>query len=66
MLDGLNRQIARRLQLKCRVAPSVTKIAGKVALREALFNPRATLSDINALVDGVRFEGAALARKANP
>ncbi len=66
MLDGLNRQIARRLQLKGRVAPSVTKIAGKVALRAALFNPRATLSDINALVDGVRFEGAALARKANP
>jgi glutamate/tyrosine decarboxylase-like PLP-dependent enzyme len=64
--DDLNRQIARRLQLKGRVAPSLTQIDGKVALRAALFNPRATLSDINALVDGVLREGAELAGKATP
>jgi glutamate/tyrosine decarboxylase-like PLP-dependent enzyme len=64
--DDLNRQVARRLQLKGRVAPSLTQIAGKVALRAALFNPRATLSDINALVDGVLLEGAELAGKAIP
>ena len=66
LLDEQNRRIARHLQLKGRVAPSLTRIDGKVALRAALFNPRATVSDINALVDGVRFEGAALAGKANP
>ena len=65
-LDRLNRETARRLQLKGRVAPSLTQIDGKVALRAALFNPRATLSDINALVDGVRFEGAALAGEVFP
>jgi glutamate/tyrosine decarboxylase-like PLP-dependent enzyme len=65
-LDQLNRKIARRLQLQGRVAPSLTQIDGKVALRAALFNPRATVSDINALVDGVRFEGAALAGKVFP
>lgn len=65
-LDRLNRKIARRLQLQGRVAPSLTQIDGKVALRAALFNPRATVSDINALVDGVRFEGAALAGKVFP
>ncbi len=63
-LDDLNRGIARRLQIKGRVAPSLTRIDGKVALRAALFNPRATLSDINALVDGALLEGAELAGKA--
>jgi aromatic-L-amino-acid decarboxylase len=64
--DDLNRQVARRLQLKGRVAPSLTQIDGKVVLRAALFNPRATLSDINALVDGVLRERAELAGKATP
>jgi glutamate/tyrosine decarboxylase-like PLP-dependent enzyme len=60
-VDGLNRQIAQRLQLAGRVAPSITRIGGKVALRAALFNPRSTHSDVDALVEGVLAQGAELA-----
>jgi aromatic-L-amino-acid/L-tryptophan decarboxylase len=60
-IDALNRQIAQRLQLAGRVAPSITRIGGKVALRAALFNPRSTLSDVDALVEGVLALGAELA-----
>jgi glutamate/tyrosine decarboxylase-like PLP-dependent enzyme len=65
-LDRLNGQIAAELQLEGRVAPSLTRIGGKVVLRAALFNPRSDESDIEALIEGVRRIGAQLAESGRP
>ncbi len=63
-VDAINSRIVQRLHTAGRVAPSLTRINGKVAIRAALFNPRSTLADINALVDSVLEQGAELAGKA--
>ena len=60
-LDELNRRLVQELQMRGCVAPSLTRIGGKVAIRAALFNPRTGVEEITALVDGARQLGAELA-----
>jgi glutamate/tyrosine decarboxylase-like PLP-dependent enzyme len=52
-LNTLNHEIVADLQEAGIAAPSTTTIAGKLAIRAALFNHRTTLEDADALVDGV-------------
>ena len=51
--DAVNRSIVIDLQEAGRVAPSLTEVDGKAAIRAALFNHRSDVSDIEALVEGV-------------
>ncbi len=51
--DRINRTIVADLQEAGRVAPSLTTIDGKTAVRAALFNHRTDERDIEALVEGV-------------
>jgi len=51
--DRVNRAIVADLQEAGEVAPSLTLIDGKVAIRAALFNHRSDTRDIEALVRGV-------------
>ncbi len=51
--DAVNRAIVADLQEAGRVAPSLTEIDGKAAIRAALFNHRTEPEDLDALVDGV-------------
>jgi len=51
--DDLNSRIIESLHLEGRVAPSLTLIGGRKAIRAALVNHRTTQSDIDALVDHV-------------
>jgi aromatic-L-amino-acid decarboxylase len=60
--DRVNAAIVADLQEAGRVAPSVTRIGGRVAIRAALFNHRTDLSDIEALVSGCLALGAAAVR----
>ncbi|MHB8285523.1 MAG: pyridoxal phosphate-dependent decarboxylase family protein [Caulobacteraceae bacterium] len=55
--DKLNAQIVIDLQEAGRVVPSTTRVNGRTAIRAALFNHRTTMSDIEALVEGVLFHG---------
>jgi aromatic-L-amino-acid decarboxylase len=57
--DTVNRAIVTDLQEAGRVAPSLTEIDGKAAIRAALFNHRSDVSDIEALVEGVLHFGRA-------
>ncbi|MDR3512837.1 MAG: pyridoxal-dependent decarboxylase [Caulobacteraceae bacterium] len=58
--DPVNRSIVIELQEEGRVAPSLTEIGGKAAIRAALFNHRTTMQDVDALIEGaVRFGRAA-------
>ncbi len=57
--DVLNARIVERLHAAGRVAPSVTLINGKRAIRAAIVNHRTTQVDIDALIDGVLACGAA-------
>ena len=50
--DRVNATIVADLQEAGRVAPSLTRIGGQVAIRAALFNHRTDQSDIKALVAG--------------
>ena len=61
--DALNRAIVADLQEAGAVAPSLTTIDGKAAIRAALFNHRTEARDIEALVDGVLALGRARAAK---
>ena len=49
----INERILERLHADGRVAPSLTYIDGKPALRAALVNHRTTETDIEALLHGV-------------
>jgi aromatic-L-amino-acid decarboxylase len=61
--DSVNQAIIADLQLAGRVAPSLTRINGQVAIRAALFNHRTDRSDIEALVSSaVAFGDAATAQ----
>ncbi len=51
--DRVNRAIVADLHEAGEVAPSLTLIGGKVAIRAALFNHRSDTRDIEALVRGV-------------
>lgn len=62
--DELNRQIAIALQEGGVVAPSSTRIGGRLAIRAAIVNHRTTQADVDALVEevlkaGRRLSGAA-------
>ncbi len=50
-LDRVNSEIVIRLQESGVVAPSVTLLRGRVAIRAAITNHRSTRADIEALVD---------------
>ena len=59
--DRVNTDIVSDLQEAGRVAPSLTRIGGQVAIRAALFNHRTDESDIKALVDSCVALGQAAA-----
>lgn len=62
--DAVNRAIVEDLQEAGVVAPSLTTVDGKTAIRAALFNHRTDARDIDALIDGVLGFGRARAREA--
>jgi aromatic-L-amino-acid/L-tryptophan decarboxylase len=62
--DRVNRAIVADLQEAGEVAPSLTLIDGKVAIRAALFNHRSDERDIEALVRGAVAFGEAAMRGA--
>jgi glutamate/tyrosine decarboxylase-like PLP-dependent enzyme len=51
--EALNAAVVADLQLAGRVAPSLTRLGGKTAIRAAIVNHRTEAVDIEALVDGV-------------
>ena len=51
--DRLNSEIVADLHEEGRVAPSLTRIGGRVAIRAAIVNHRTDASDIEALVASV-------------
>ena len=63
--DQINAEIAERLQLAGRVAPSLTRIGGKVSIRAALFNPRTTEAELDALIAGVLAVGGELEKETD-
>jgi glutamate/tyrosine decarboxylase-like PLP-dependent enzyme len=60
--DRVNRAIVADLQEAGAVAPSLTTVGGKAAIRAALFNHRTDERDLDALVQGVLALGAAAQR----
>jgi len=62
--DRINRAVVADLQEAGAVAPSLTTINGKAAIRAALFNHRTDERDLDALVQGVLALGAAAQRGA--
>jgi glutamate/tyrosine decarboxylase-like PLP-dependent enzyme len=62
--DAVNRRIIIDLHKAGRVAPSLTEIDGKAAIRAALFNHRTGPEDLDALVEGVLTLGRAAAPMA--
>jgi glutamate/tyrosine decarboxylase-like PLP-dependent enzyme len=64
--DALNAGIVADLQLAGRVAPSLTRLDGRAAIRAAIVNHRTEAADVEALVDGVLALGrAGLSRGAS-
>lgn len=59
--DPVNREIVTALHEAGRVAPSLTEIDGRAAIRAALFNHRTRDEDVEALVEGVLRLGRAAA-----
>ncbi len=59
--DRLNAAIVADLHEAGRVAPSLTTVGGRVAIRAAIVNHRTTAEDVAALVDGVLAAGRARA-----
>jgi glutamate/tyrosine decarboxylase-like PLP-dependent enzyme len=55
-----NREIVMRLQEAGAVAPSVTTVDGKIAIRAAFVNHRTTRSEVDTLVEQVLVEGRRL------
>jgi glutamate/tyrosine decarboxylase-like PLP-dependent enzyme len=58
--DRVNDEIVVRLQESGIVAPSTTKIGGRLAIRAAIVNHRTSLAEIDALVDNTLAQGRAL------
>ncbi len=56
--DSLNGRIIERLHLEGQVAPSLTVVDGKPAIRAAIVNHRTRAEDIEQLIDGVLRIGA--------
>nr|WP_206245594.1 pyridoxal-dependent decarboxylase [Novosphingobium terrae] len=54
----INRRIVEDLHAQGKVAPSLTLIDGKPAIRAAFVNHRSTLSDVDLLIEGVLAFGA--------
>ena len=63
--DELNAKIVERLQIAGSVAPSLTRIGGKVSIRAALFNPRTTETELDALIAGVLALGGELEKETD-
>jgi aromatic-L-amino-acid decarboxylase len=57
--DRLNAEIVADLHEAGRVAPSLTTVSGRVAIRAAIVNHRTTVEDVDALVDSVLSRGRA-------
>ena len=62
--DAVNRAIVIDLQEAGRVAPSLTEIDGKAAIRAALFNHRTESEDLDALIEGALHLGRAATGQA--
>jgi glutamate/tyrosine decarboxylase-like PLP-dependent enzyme len=62
--DRVNRAIVADLQEAGAVAPSLTTVDGKTAIRAALFNHRTDARDLDALLSGVLALGGAAQRGA--
>ncbi len=60
--DHLNAEIVADLHEAGRVAPSLTTICGRVAIRAAIVNHRTTEADVDALIHGVLALGRAASR----
>jgi len=58
--DRVNAEIAIRLQESGVVAPSTTRIGGRIAIRAAIVNHRTSRAEMNALVEGALAQGRAL------
>jgi len=58
--DEVNGQIVVALQESGIVAPSATRVQGKVAIRAAIVNHRTSRAEIDALIDGVLAFGNAI------
>lgn len=63
-LDRLNAAIVEELHLQGEVAPSLTTLEGRTAIRAAIVNHRTERADIEALIAGVITTGRRLARMA--
>ncbi|MGC9158094.1 MAG: pyridoxal-dependent decarboxylase, partial [Terracidiphilus sp.] len=64
--DRINREIVIALQESGVVAPSTTRIDGRVAIRAAIVNHRTSQAEIDALVDHALAHGRALTASAPP
>ncbi len=51
--DALNQRIAKRLRAETRFVPSTTSVGGSYAIRPCYINPRATIDDVDGLVEAV-------------
>ncbi len=58
--NQVNAEIAVRLQESGIVAPSTTRIGGRLAIRAAIVNHRTSRAEIDALVDGALTQGRVL------
>ena len=58
--DQLNRQIAIQIQEAGAVAPSTTRIGGKVSIRAAIVNHRTSRAEVDALIEATLAAGRAL------
>jgi len=65
-IDGLNAAIVEDLHLQGRVAPSLTTLDGRTAIRAAIVNHRTDRSDIEALITGVIAAGRSRSRAEPP
>jgi glutamate/tyrosine decarboxylase-like PLP-dependent enzyme len=61
--DKVNAEIAIRLQESGVVAPSTTRIAGRIVIRAAIVNHRTCRAEMDALVEGALTQGRALTAK---
>ncbi len=62
--DAINAEIVMALHEEGRVAPSLTTIAGRKAIRAAFINHRSEDCDVDALLEGVLRLGRSLSRRA--
>ena len=62
-LNALNKEIVVKLQAEGRVFPSSTELDGRFAIRANIFHYASDHSDVDALIQGVRRYGSALAQE---